>query len=158
MDLRREKTMKIFLLSFFGFAMCQNVAKNVTNSTIRLQGKIQYFSYWNFMFYSVYFRIDKNLAHLSRLKLRVPQDILDYYMSTQTKSSRLKRSDDRQSREINPMVYSCGQQGMGRFSNFVNPNYPGHETEGGTCKFRLITNPNICQVRYTDLFHLSKIK
>ena len=44
-------------------------------------------------------------------------------------------------------VYSCSQSSSGMTTNFINPSYPQYDSEAGSCKFYLILNSNVCQVR-----------
>eukprot|EP00094_Tigriopus_californicus_P007181 TCALIF_06913-PA protein Name:"Protein of unknown function" AED:0.20 eAED:0.20 QI:0/0.66/0.28/1/0.66/0.71/7/0/456 len=50
--------------------------------------------------------------------------------------------------EIRPGVFSCGHQTSEMFINFINPNYPAHDSTTGSCHFRiLVERPEVCQLR-----------
>lgn len=50
--------------------------------------------------------------------------------------------------EIQPGVFSCGHQTSEMFINFINPNYPAHDSTTGSCHFRiLVERPEVCQLR-----------
>ena len=44
-------------------------------------------------------------------------------------------------------VYSCSGSSSGMTTNFINPSYPQYDSEAGNCKFYLVLNSNVCQVR-----------
>ena len=44
-------------------------------------------------------------------------------------------------------VFTCGGSSSGMTTNFVNPSYPNTDSDTGQCKFYLVLNSNVCQVR-----------
>ena len=57
-------------------------------------------------------------------------------------------------------VFSCGSSSSGITTNFVNPSYPDYDTATGQCKFYLILNSGVCQVRvdFVDTKLLSPVR
>eukprot|EP00095_Tigriopus_kingsejongensis_P008235 maker-scaffold591_size129331-snap-gene-0.19 protein:Tk08235 transcript:maker-scaffold591_size129331-snap-gene-0.19-mRNA-1 annotation:"hypothetical protein DAPPUDRAFT_305676" len=50
--------------------------------------------------------------------------------------------------ELQPGVFSCGHQTSEMFINFINPNYPAHDSTTGSCHFRVIVErAEVCQLR-----------
>ena len=45
------------------------------------------------------------------------------------------------------MCTRCGSSSSGVTTNFVNPSYPGYDSETGTCTFHLVLHSGVCQVR-----------
>ena len=41
---------------------------------------------------------------------------------------------------------------LGMTTNFVNPSYPGTDSTTGECKFYLVLNSDVCQVRLVELY------
>ena len=57
-------------------------------------------------------------------------------------------------------VFSCSTSSSGITTNFVNPSYPGYDSNTGLCKFYLILNSGVCQVRvdFVDTQLLSPVR
>lgn len=57
-------------------------------------------------------------------------------------------------------VFSCGSSSSGITTNFVSPSYPDYDTATGECKFFLILNSGVCQVRvdFVDTKLLSPVR
>ena len=57
-------------------------------------------------------------------------------------------------------VFSCGSSSSGVTTNFVSPSYPDYDTATGECKFFLILNSGVCQVRvdFVDTKLLSPVR
>lgn len=75
-------------------------------------------------------------------------DILFQYLSEDDRPAiNLNGEEISSTAEIQPGVFSCGHQTSEMFINFINPNYPAHDSTTGSCHFRiLVERPEVCQV------------
>lgn len=91
------------------------------------------------------FRPPKTKGHYFRGQYRQPRWRSDVNRRARQDLNQRRRQQPQAT--LRPGVYSCGHQGSEMFINFVNPQFPAHDTSTGTCVFKVdLRSDDICQV------------